>query len=147
MLRSRIREYLLSGSLDRMPYVRVGAMLWASVARSFVAGRIKAPTQGLVTDIRMVSGLLPYCDAMLLDGEIAGYLRDEPLASAVDGWAKAFSPRTVDDLIAYLRDIEQSATAEHLALVEEVYGPIGGSYVEHLYRAEGAGEDNGGLKM
>jgi len=106
-------------------------------------GRVKPPTQGLVTDIRMVSGLLPYCDAMLVDGEIAGYLRNEPLASSVGVYAKVFSSRTLEELIVYLRGIEQSATAEHLALVEEVYGPIAGSFVEHQYRREnGAGESS-----
>jgi len=66
--------------------------------------------------------LLPYCDAMLMDNEIAGYLKEEPLVSSLGFPCKVFSPRTLPHFMNYLDEIEGAATPEHLKKVEEVCG-------------------------
>jgi len=92
------------------------------VARKAAAGQKRPPTRGLVADVRMVSLLLPYCDAMLMDNEIAGYLKEEPLVSSLGFPCKVFSPRTLPHFMNYLDEIEGAANPEHLKKVEEVYG-------------------------
>ena len=61
---------------------------------------------------------------MLLDNEIAAYLREEPLASEVARYdTMIFSPNKMNAMMEYLHGIEAAASREHLARVREVYGP------------------------
>src|SRR5438445_10780200 len=106
----RMLEYLSSESVQYVPFLRIRAMLYAAVARKAAAGQKHPPTTGLVTDVEMVSLLLPYCDAMLVDGEIAGYLKEEPLASSIGFPCKVFSPRTIPQFMTCLDKIETAAT-------------------------------------
>ena len=132
----RMLEYLSSESVQYVPFLRIRAMLYAAVARKAAAGQKHPPTTGLVTDVEMVSLLLPYCDAMLVDGEIAGYLKEEPLASSIGFPCKVFSPRTIPQFMTYLDKIETAATPEHLKKVEEVYGADWPQPFETLYTSE-----------
>jgi len=132
----RMLEYLSSESVQYVPFLRIRAMLYAAVARKAAAGQKHPPTTGLVTDVEMVSLLLPYCDAMLVDGEIAGYLKEEPLVSSIGFPCKVFSPRTIPQFMTYLDKIETAATPEHLKKVEEVYGADWPQPFETLYTSE-----------
>ena len=88
----------------------------------------------------MVAAFLPYCDAMLLDNEIAAYLREEPLAREVAGYTtRVFSPNTMELMMEYLRGIEAAAAPEHLEKVREVYGPGWEEAFETVYRSEQGG--------
>lgn len=133
----RTLQYLSSESMKFVPFLRIRAMLYAAVARKAGAGRKRPPTQGLAADVEMVSLFLPYCDAMLVDNEIAGYLREEPLASSINFPCKVFSARTLPDFMTYLDGIEAAATPEHLTKVEEVYGADWPQPFETLYTVGG----------
>jgi hypothetical protein len=76
-------EYLSSDALQYVPVAKIRALLFAAIARKAAAGQKQPPNRGIVSDITMVSVLLPYCDAMLVDNQIAGYLQEQPLARQI----------------------------------------------------------------
>lgn len=51
-------------------------------------------------------------------------LSENRVPERMDYGTELFSHRNKDDFIAYLDAVESSATPEHLALVEEVYGAV-----------------------
>lgn len=81
------------------------------------------PTKGFFSDVDVMSCLLPYCNAMLLDRECAGYWREiqsSPKHRLPYG-TRVFSLAAKDDFMAYLDEIEKSATEEHRKLVRDIY--------------------------
>lgn len=133
----RLLNYLASDSLGVVPSVKLTAMLYAAIARKAVAGQRRPPSRGMTSDVRLVSAFLPYCDAMLLDNEIAAYLREEPLASEVARYnTSVFSANTMESMMEYLRNVEADAPPGHFEKVREVYGPGWEEPFETVYRSE-----------
>ena len=131
-------EFLTSDYLQRIPFLRLRSMLFASISRKAAAGQRRLPTRGFVTDVMMASCLLPYCDAMLVDNEIAAFLSEQPLASEVVRFGtRVLSLNTIQEFFSYLDSIEAAASAEHLELVRTVYGPEWVRPFETVYRQEG----------
>jgi hypothetical protein len=44
--------------------------MWAVIGQKAATGQKEPPNQGTVNDINIVSGLMPYCDAMLIDNKV-----------------------------------------------------------------------------
>lgn len=122
-LAERAAEYLRSESLINVPFNHISSLLYAALARRARAGQ-KGVTRGMTNDIKMISTLLPYVDAMFVDRECHVLLSEHPVHERMDYGTELFSHRNKDDFIAYLDAVESSATPEHLALVEEVYGAV-----------------------
>jgi hypothetical protein len=116
-------QFLNSGAINEAPFSTVGAAMYASLAMKAAAGQKEIPNQGTVTDVNIVSILLPYCDAMFMDNKCRALLQDIPKDHALPYPCLVFSPNTGEDFIRYLTEIRDSASAEHLRLIEEVYGP------------------------
>jgi hypothetical protein len=76
----------------------------------------------MMSDIRIISVLLPYCDAMFIDNECRGLLCEEPLSGALDYGTTLFSTNNKERFLNYLDDIKSRASPEHLDKVKEVYG-------------------------
>ena len=130
-------EYLTSPSLKNVPFNRISSMLYAALARKAAAGRRKPPNVGLATDIRIISVLLPYCDAMFIDNECHAYLNERPLSqTASDYETEIFSQNTKEELLDYLNKIESEASAKHLKKVKEVYGETGPEPYTTLYEKQ-----------
>ncbi len=127
-------RYLMSDAIGQVPVVRIGALLYAGLARKAGAGRKQPPTQGFHTDVRTVAALLPYCDAMFLDKEVRGYLVENPVRRELATYGcSTFSASTQQAFLDYLRNIEGSADPSHLGLVREVYGAEWPRPFEDLY--------------
>ena len=54
-----LRDFLMSGAIDEAPFVIISAAMFASLAVKAMSGQKKLPNQGTVTDISIVSTLLP----------------------------------------------------------------------------------------
>lgn len=120
---AKVREYLASPSIVHVPSVKISAMLWTAIVRqAATGGRKKAPSRGVVNDIKLISTVLPYCDALFIDREMHGLLLEGPLASELDYGARPFSSRNPDEFLAYLDGIEEAASVDHLELTRQVYG-------------------------
>lgn len=117
-------EFLQSEHFAGLPFVRIGSMVWATVAdRSAHIGQKRLPTRGFHNDVRLIETFLPYCDAMFLDKESHGILSDRLMRNVVTEYGtRIFSLRNKEEFLAYLDEIESSATSEHLDLLNEVYG-------------------------
>jgi hypothetical protein len=133
-------EFLQPETLEHIPYVQISCMLYAALARKARAGQVRPPSRGMVNDVQVVSALLPYCDAMLLDNEMAGLLGEEPLRTSLDFDTRIFSWNTRDRFLEYLDEIREAVPNEHVELVETVYGPDWDTPYTTLYaRAHGHG--------
>ncbi|HEY3156054.1 MAG TPA: hypothetical protein VGK76_05435 [Candidatus Eisenbacteria bacterium] len=132
------REYLLSPELRYIPYNRISAALWASIARKAAAGMKKVPAPSTVNDIEVIASVMPYCDALFVDREMRSYLSEEPLASMKGCSARVFSASTRAEFMAYLDTVYRGAPAKHLALVNEVYGSDWTKPYLSMFTEEGA---------
>ena len=96
--------------------------LYAALARKAANGQKRIPGVSFFNDVKTISTLMPYCDAMFIDKECASLLQEEPLRSRIQYETQVFSLATKDRFLEYLNGIKDSATKEHLDKVKEVYG-------------------------
>ncbi len=115
-------EYLHSQYIKDIPVVKIYSMILAAIARKAAAGQKNPPNQGMYNDICMISGLLPYCDAMFIDNACYNYLNEGPLVDEIDYDTKVFSQNKKEEFLEYLDTIESDASKSHLDRVYEVYG-------------------------
>jgi hypothetical protein len=120
---AKLTEFFKSGAINEAPFNTISAAMYASLAKKAASGQKESPNQGTVTDINIVSTLLPYCDAIFIDNKCRALLQDIPKDHALPYPCEVFSPNTGADFIHYLEEIRDSVTPEHLHLVEQVYGP------------------------
>lgn len=115
-------EFFKSDLLLRATFVRISSSMYASLAMK-APSQTKQPTKGFFTDIDVMSCLLPYCDAMFVDRECAGYWRELQSSKShkLPFDAKVFSLATKDEFLNYLDEIEKSASESHRDTVREVY--------------------------
>jgi len=120
----KVLSFLQSKDLLEISFNEIAASLWASIAHQAAhGGRKKPPNRGMVSDIDMISTLLPYCDAMLIDREMFELLNHGEVKKKVLKYkTKIYSTSNKKEFMAYLDDIEKSASKEHLKLVADVYG-------------------------
>lgn len=76
-----------------------------------------------MTDIDVVSTLLPYCDAIFVDNKCRSMLSNIPKTHKPPHECLVFSSKTSREFLRYLCEIRASATPDHLKLLHEVYGP------------------------
>ena len=104
------------------PFVKLQALMYASLAMRAAGGQKELPNEGTNTDIETVAHLLPYCDAMLMDNGCRALLLNVPVELRPADATKVFSPNVKEQFLVYLRSIRESVTAEHVAALREVYG-------------------------
>jgi hypothetical protein len=129
---AKVREYLWSPSLEVVPSIRISCWLWAAIAGKAAAGMKKPPNQGTFNDIRVISTVLPYCDAVFIDRDMHNYLRE--LGSRLNYRARVFSAQSRDDFLRYLDEIAREVPDAHIDLVDRVYGR---GWAEQFRRAFG----------
>lgn len=120
---AKLAEFFKSGAINEAPFNLIAAAMFASLAAKAAAGQKEIPNQGTVTDVNIISTLLPYCDAMFVDNKCRALLQDIPRDYALPYACKVFSLKTGADFIRYLIEIRDSVTPDRLKLIEEVYGP------------------------
>ena len=122
----RIREFFASKQFRSVPAVRVSSLFWATIAREINAGRKpdRFPTGSMFNDIDAVAQYSPFCDAMFVDKEISHFVKQRELREELASRTRFFSLRKTEkeDFLEYLRSIEEAADADHMRVVEEVYG-------------------------
>ena len=115
--------FLFSDVAYDAPANDISALLMAAVARKAACGQRRPPSPGMWNDITAIASFLPYCDAMFLDNECAGLLREEPLRTKLAPFGtRIFSSKTGDEFLAYVAGLEEQAGPEHVRLVADVYG-------------------------
>jgi hypothetical protein len=118
-----VSDFLFSDAAYDAPANDISALLLAAVARKAASGQRRPPSPGMWNDITAIASFLPYCDAMFLDNECAGLLREEPLRTKLARFGtRIFSRRTGGAFLEYLSSLEHDAGADHVQLVADVYG-------------------------
>jgi hypothetical protein len=136
-LSAKAIEFLSSGALAGVPFVRIGAALHASLANQWAhGGKRSAPNEGMFYDFQMVAALLPYSDAMLIDSECAEIVKQIP-AQYMPWETRIHSRRTVGSLNAYLDGVAAGLPEEIAKACEEVYGDKWKKPFINLYKATG----------
>lgn len=135
---NRTMEYLNSKYIKDIPFIKISALFFAAIARKAAnGGKKNPPGQGMSNDINVISVILPYCDAALIDKECHAYLKEKPLCDEVNYGTRIFSLSNKDEFLNYLDSIEKSASEEHLFWVRQAYGDNWGKPYTTLY-AEGS---------
>jgi hypothetical protein len=122
--KERLESFFRENRIKDAPFNRIASAMHASIAMKAASGQKKPPNQGTVTDIALVSTLLPYCDAMFMDNGCRAILVDVPQSHQQFDTTKVYSLNRRGEFLNYLKGIEAAATPEHLALVAEIYGGI-----------------------
>jgi Zn ribbon nucleic-acid-binding protein len=120
--RDKINEYFNSPDLLNVPAVRLTSLMFAGIARQTALGRTNPPSRGMFNDVFAIGSLLPYCDAMFIDNEMAGLISNNPVRKEIGYTTKIFSSRTFSDFMSYLDSIETNADPKHLQYVADAYG-------------------------
>lgn len=129
-----VLRFLTSDAPAQAPLNRICCSLYASLAVKAGAGQKEYPNQGTATDIGMISSLMPYCDAMFIDGKSRALLQDIPKTHRLPYKTQVFSPKTGQDFLEYLREIERNAPTHHMKQVESVYGSDCGQPYTAVFR-------------
>jgi hypothetical protein len=114
--------FMTSEAPAHAPLNRICCSLYASLAVRAGNGQKEYPDQGTATDIKMISSIMPYCDAMFIDNKSRSLLLDIPKPRRLPYKTQVFSSNNKEDLLAYLREIERNPPFHHMKQVEEVYG-------------------------
>lgn len=119
----KLKEFAASEQLREMASLLTWAALMASYAVEVSQQRASELKPSLYFDFSGISMYMPYCDAIFVDRECARLLEGARENGVIDLPARVFTIDTKDEFLEYLDEIEEQAPAEHLALVETVYGP------------------------
>jgi hypothetical protein len=76
----------------------------------------------MISDVTTVAAVLPYCDAIWVDNEIAGLLGEEPLRTQIDYGTRVFSWNTRQRFLEYIEGLRAAVPESHVELVRNVYG-------------------------
>ncbi|MDQ5962383.1 MAG: hypothetical protein QG653_190 [Patescibacteria group bacterium] len=121
----KIAEYLQSKYIASIPTVHISSLLFAALARKAANGQKTYPNIGTITDVNAIASLLPYCDAMFVDNAMAALLNEQPLKKDIERYGtKIFCLNTKEQFLAYLDEIESTASPEHLAVVADSGGEV-----------------------
>jgi hypothetical protein len=121
---SKIFSFLTSKEIRELPYIKISAGMWATLAHNAAhGGRKEPPNIGMVNDINMVSSLLPYCDAMLVDKEIYNILNFPEMKKIIAEYnTKIFSKNQKNELFTYLDNIEKEMPESQSKAIKELHG-------------------------
>lgn len=119
-----IVSYLKSPDFSELPFNIISSALWAAIEYQVsTGGRRNPPNVGMMNDIDMVSILLPYCDAILVDRDMYSILSFTEMKKITNKYkAKVFSFSNKNELFLYLESIKNKASKNHFKLIEKVYG-------------------------
>jgi hypothetical protein len=104
------------------PFRQIAGSFYACAAKK-AASQVRPPTQGFNNDIDVMSCLLPYCDAMFMDNEMANFWREVqgtptrrlPLKTEV------FSLSRKEEFLSYLDQLERAVPGEQRRFASEMY--------------------------
>jgi hypothetical protein len=124
-VKAKSEACLLSPGAKEIPWLRVHSLVNAGIVhRAASSTNRKPPNRGLLDDIEAVATYLPYCDAVVVDGDFKNLLGTNPVRNALNTKTHVFSGRTAQlkALLAFLSELENGATPSHKKLVTDLYG-------------------------
>lgn len=122
----KLKEFFDSEICNSVPFLRIKTTFFKQLYLRASRGRKRAPTQGMMNDIDMVSTYLPFCDAAFIDRECHSLLVESEMQKVMGQFkTRIFSMSNLSEFEAYLDQIEQSQSSEHKLAVKNLYGEGG----------------------
>lgn len=116
---TKVRDFFSSAQFASVPAVRINAIMRALMAlKSRDSGRRPKPSDQY--DVEVISAYLPYCDAMLIDGEMRSFAHDGKGHLDREYKTELFSAKTLSDLHGWLDVVEASFPADQRNAVAAV---------------------------
>lgn len=114
-------RFLMEATGDT-PFRSIAGSIYACLAKK-AGSQVKPPTQGFNNDLDVMSCILPYCDAMFMDNEMAAYWREiqGTTARRLPFQTRVFSLYTQDRFLEFLDDLEQAVPDEQRRIAENIY--------------------------
>jgi len=129
---SKTIQFLLSDFADKIPSHKISSLMYAALARRAVNGQ-KSLKGSIFNDVKTISNLLPYCDALFIDKECASLLNEGPLKSRIKYDTNIYSLNNKAEFLAYLQKLKDEMSEDHLQYVYQVYGEEGVKPFTQLY--------------
>lgn len=120
--RTKVFEFLQTGVVLEIPSFRMSAAMYAMIATKAASGQKKPPNEGTFADVKAISTLLPFCDAMVIDDGCAALVRDIPKSHWPTYSTRVFSTRSLPKLVQYLDDLRSGISQERRDLLSRIYG-------------------------
>ncbi len=117
-----VEEYFNSNYPEQAPYSRIDCALFAILAKKANYGMKKLKDEGVLNDFKALSTILPYCDAVIVDNQTAGFLKEIP-KGVLNYKSVVFSNAELDKFKDYLRQIKLDLSPAHIDKVNEIYSP------------------------
>lgn len=116
------QAWLQSDAVTMMPKLRIAAAMYAVLARQAANG-MREVEPSFAIDVAITSTVLPYVDAIMVDGRCAEVLRQPPARAEVARWGTTvLSARDLGVTAGWLDALAADVTEAHLATVARVYG-------------------------
>lgn len=117
----QVLEFALSEAASRIPANQVRAALFAFEATQVASG-MRFPKSSVWLDVEAIATMLPYVDAILVEGHFAAALDQvkELLPPEANG-ARVFSARDLESFIAYMDDVVTAVPSEQRAAADALY--------------------------
>lgn len=115
----KLKEFFLSQFVCKIPFIQISSWMYAAMACK--AKSKKNIKDSFPADVTLISTLLPYCDAMIIDKECHSIL-NELNKELVDYPCKIFSLNNKYDFFEFLNSIEDDCSTSHFELIDEIYG-------------------------
>ncbi|WP_368293695.1 hypothetical protein [Dehalobacter sp. TBBPA1] len=115
-------EFFLSDHYKKLPPLRISSLMWTALARrAAVVKQKRIPKGSIFNDIKTISNIFSYCDAIFIDKECASLLEEVKSEIGYND-TRIFSMNTLDEFFLYLDNIKENMSKEHENQVYEVYG-------------------------
>ena len=111
--------------LLEIPKIHISSVMFASLARNAALGKKKSPKS--LNDVGFISSYLPYCDALFVDIESAGILRELPKETPPHlrfkkFEAKVFSLNEKEQFLSYLDQVVKEIPSDQLEVLKDLEG-------------------------
>lgn len=120
---SKVFEFLRSDAVSNLPFIKIPALIYASFAKKIKNGMRQPIDAGTPEDAKIISHLIPYCDAMFIDNRMHSVLQENPVKDRIGFATNLFSLNTCARFLEYLNDIENDLPVEQIAHAEMLYWP------------------------
>jgi len=116
----KAREFFFSPQFASVPVVKINAILRAAMGlKAKNSGR--KPEPGDQYDLAILSAYMPYCDAMLVDGEMRSLATEGKASLDQDYGTQLFSGKKLTELCQWFDEVEASFPIVQKEAVSDVY--------------------------